>query len=316
MEFDEELAQFAEQLRIDWARRPPLASLSFPEARAVAEQVRARWSSGGPQMHLIRNLTIATHAGEVLVRLYLPAASPEPGPAMVYLHGGGFVLFSIDTHDRLMREYAAAGGFAVIAIDYPLAPEARYPIALDQIGAVLDWLGDHADEIGIDARRIAIGGDSVGANFAFATCLRQRDAGAPMPRAILSNYAALSGTISDAAEAAHGGPGALLDRAEMVWFYAQYLADPAQAQEAYACPILADPTGLPPTLLIIPERDVLAEQSIAMADRLRAAGVDTSIRRYAGAPHSFLEAMSISRTARAGIADGASFIRDRLAQQS
>ncbi len=310
---DRDIARFAEQLRADWARHPPLASLSPPEARRVAERVRARWAAGGPAMAATRDIEIATAAGPLRVRIHIPAGADRPAPALVYLHGGGFVLFSIDTHDRLMRDYAAGGGFAVIGVDYPLAPETRFPMALDRIAALMPWLAEHGGTIGIDGARLAIGGDSAGANLAFATCLRLRDAGRlAIVKAVLSNYAALSDTVSDAAEAAYGGPDALLDRAEMAYFFRNYLADPAEAQSPFACPIHADVAGLPPTVIVIPECDVLTEQSLAMRDKLLAAGVTVEARIYAGATHSFLEAMSISALARQAIADGWRFVKAHL----
>lgn len=304
---DPEIAGFLAALREEWRRHPPLDTLSPPEARAVAELVRVRWRSGGPAMAETRDLTVETSAGSLGLRIYRPAGLPDgPAPTLLYLHGGGFVFFSLDTHDRLMREYAAAGGFLVVGVDYPLAPEHRYPLALNRIVALVRLLGTH---LGIDPERLAVGGDSAGANLALATCLRLRDAGASMPRAILSNYGGFSGNVSDEAEAAHGGPGAVLTQDEMRWFFDQYLTDSAQYDDPYACPMAAgDLTGLSPMLLIVPALDVLTEQSIAIAARMPG----TTVSIYPGATHSFLEAMSISAVARAAIAEGAAWVRQQL----
>ncbi|TPG47111.1 steryl acetyl hydrolase [Sphingomonas glacialis] len=312
---DAEIADFIATVNADWQRYPPLDTLSFPEARAVAEQVRRRWTEGGPVMAERRDVEIETNAGHVGVRIHRPAGVAETGaPALLYLHGGGFVFFSLDTHDRLMREYAARGQFVVIGIDYPLSPEARYPRALDQIVALIGWIGVQGATLGIDPARVAIGGDSAGANLALAACLRLRDAEGNVPlRAILSNYGAFSGACSDAAEAAHGGRGAVLTQAEMVTFFDHYLADPAQARDPYACPLAAsDLSGLPPICLIIPERDVLTEQSLAIADRIRAADGTVTAMVYHGATHSFLEAMEISALARAALQDGARWVAQHL----
>src|SRR5690606_8787918 len=147
-------------------------------------------------------------AGELRIRVYRPEGAEASAPALVYLHGGGFTLFSIDTHDRLMREYAAAGGFVVIGVDYPLAPEHKYPVALDRIEAFMLWLKDHGGELGVDPARIAMGGDSAGANLSFTTTLRLRERGdMGLVRAILSNYGGFSAHLSDEAEARFGGPG-------------------------------------------------------------------------------------------------------------
>jgi acetyl esterase len=312
---DPEIATFVERMASAWADYPPFQTLPLPEARAVAEAVRAPWRAGGPEMARTVEHAVATPTGAVRVRIYDPGVA-TPAAALIYLHGGGFTLFSLDTHDRLMREYAAAGGFLVVGVDYPLSPEARYPVALDQIIEVVTWLaGPPGAERGVDPFRIAIGGDSAGANLSMAAALRLRDAGAPGAlRGLLLNYGAFGARLSDAAEAAFGGPDALLNRAEVDYYMENYLGGvDAYADDAYARPCLADPTGLPPVFLVIPDRDVLAEQSRDMAERLRAAGVAVEAREYVGATHSFLEAMSISALAREAIADGAAWLKARLA---
>lgn len=312
---DPEIATFAKMMANAWALHPPFHSLPLTEARAIAEIVRAPWREGGPTMAEMRELLIATATGDIGIRIYDPGA-PAPAPVLIYLHGGGFTLFSLDTHDRLMREYAAAGGVVVVGVDYPLSPEVRYPVALNQIVEVVAWLtGPAAAELGVDPKRIAIGGDSAGANLSVATALRLRDAGAPgVFRGLLLNYGAFGVSPSDAAEAAQGGPDALLNQAEVDYYLQNYLGNlDAHSDDGYARPFLADLSGLPPALLVIPDQDVLAEQSREMTERLRKAGVDVEAREYVGATHSFLEAMSISSLAREAIADGAAWLKARLA---
>ncbi|PZO78623.1 MAG: acetylesterase [Sphingomonas hengshuiensis] len=297
-------------MRADWAAFPPAETLSLPELRAAAEQVRARWTAGGPTMADTVERTIATDAGGVRIRVYRPQGAGAMAPALLYIHGGGFVLFSLDTHDRLMREYAAAAGVVVVGIDYPLSPEARFPVALDRIGAAARWIAAHGATIGVDPRRLAIGGDSAGANLAIATAVDLR--GSVAFDAILSNYGFFSTVVSDDAEARLGGADALLHRDELLGYARNYLTHAAQAADPRAFPLSADLAGLPPTLLLIPGLDVLAEQSVAMARRMRAAGVAAETVIYPGATHSFLEAMSIADLARRGIADGAAFLAGHL----
>src|SRR5579884_1378873 len=275
-------------------------TLPVDEARRVAEQVRAPWRADGPRMARTSEHFVPTSGGPLRVRLYDPGLS-TPAPALIYLHGGGFILFSIDTHDRLMREYAAAGRFLVLGVDYPLSPEARYPAALDRIVELMDWLHDGgAEMLGIDAHRLAIGGDSAGGNLSVATALRLRDRGTPdRLKGLLLNYGAFSAECSDEAEARFGGPDAVLQRAEMTHYYEAYLGREGLARPApYAAPLLADLAALPPSFLAIPECDLLAEQSYAMADRMKEAGVDVTSVVYRGATHSFLEAMSVAEVAR------------------
>jgi acetyl esterase len=318
---DPEIATFVDRMSQGWASHPPFMTLPIAEARSVAEQVRAPWRAGGPPMSRTQEHAVPTSTGSLRIRVYDPG-SASPAPALIYLHGGGFVLFSIDTHDRLMREYAAAGDFIVIGVDYPLSPEVRYPVALNQLIELVDWIaGEGGAIIGADGSRIAIGGDSAGGNLSVATALRLRDRGTPgMLRGMLLNYGAFAADCSDEAEAKLGGPGAVLDRAEMAFYFAQYLGqDGYLGQEGgttgdpYAAPLYADVSGLPPAFLVIPECDILAEQSFIFERRMQEAGVDVASVTYAGATHSFLEAMSVAAIARRAIADGAAWVKGVLA---
>lgn len=312
-EIDPDIRRFLDEMRSDWKQHPPLESLSFPEQRRTAEMVRARWTDGGPAMAKSFELEHDAGAGPLRVRVHVPPGMSGPAPAMVYLHGGGFTLFSIDTHDRLMREYASQGSFIVIGLDYPLAPEAKFPLALDRIEAFMLWLSANAAEWGIDPTRLAMGGDSAGGNLAFATFMRLRDRGrTDIVRAILSNYGGFSARISDEAEARLGGPGSIMDRAESRQYWVNYLRDERDEEDPYACPISADYTGFPPVFLVVPELDIVAEHSLEVERRLRDAGVAVECRIYRGAIHSFLEAMSISALAREAIADGAKFVADAI----
>jgi acetyl esterase len=310
-ELDPEISIFVERMSKAWAEHPPFTSLPIEEARRVAEEVRAPWRADGPRMARTVEHSVPVSSGLLRVRLYDPGV-PAPAPALIYLHGGGFILFSIDTHDRLMREYASAGDFAVLGVDYPLSPEARYPTALDQIVDLVDWLNAGGAEIlGIDPVRLAIGGDSAGANLSVAAALRLRDRGASgRLKGLLLNYGAFAMDCSDEAEARYGGPDAVLQRAEMNHYYESYLGAEGVAEpEPYAAPLIADLSGLPPAFLAIPECDILAEQSYAMADRMTRAGVDVTSIVYRGATHSFLEAMSVAEVARRAILDGAGWVK-------
>lgn len=312
---DPEIAAFIDRMRADWRAHPPLDEMPIEQARAVAEIVRAPWRQGGPAMAEARDLMVPLPGGRLRIRLHRPVgAGAGAAPAMLYLHGGGFVYFSLDTHGRLMREYAAAGGFAVIGVDYPLAPEHRFPVALDLLAELVDWLGEHGAAIGVDAGRLAIGGDSAGANLAFAAALRLRDRDdTGCIRALLLNYGAFDAKCSDAAEAAYGGADAILNSAEMDFYFAQYLRSADDAANPYACPGAAsDLSALPPAFFAIPEFDVLREQSETLAARMLSAGGRVGQRLYPGTTHSFLEAMSVAAVARQAIADGADWIARRI----
>jgi acetyl esterase len=312
---DPELRRFVTEMREEWSKYPPFESLSIPEQRVVAEKARAKWVKGGPEMALTAEHVFSADglSGELKLRIHYPVIQEEPLPVLVYLHGGGFTLFSIDTHDRLMREYAAQGGFAVIGVDYPLSPENKFPVALDLIEVLLLWLKEHAAEWQLDPARIAISGDSAGGNLSFATCLRLRDRGEiGMVKAILSNYGGFSPDISDEAEARFGGPGSIMDRAEAEQYWENYQRDARDEKDPYVWPLLADVSDFPPVMLIVPDQDIISSDSFGMNQKLIDAGGIVDCRVYAGAIHSFLEAMSISELARTAIRDGANFIKRHL----
>ena len=293
---------------------PPLASLTFSEARRIAEIVRERWREGGPTMLAITEQSVPASSRQVRVRLYDPGPAGAK-PALVYLHGGGWTLFSIDTHDRLMREYAARAGICVVGVDYSLSPENKFPRALEEVVAIVRWLHDHGAGLRIDASRLAIGGDSAGGNLAMSACLVLRDAGqAGYIRAMLLNYAAFDVESSEWAARTFGGDGNMLCHDEMQAFWRNYLRSPDDAENPLACPMKARLDGLPPAFMTIPECDLLAEQSLKMADRLREAEVAVRAEIYAGASHSFLEAVSISAVADRALTEGAGWLQRTLSQ--
>lgn len=235
-------------------------------------------------------------------------------PALVYLHGGGWTMFSIDTHDRLMREYAQRAGAVVIAVDYALSPEAKFPKALEQTAAVVRWLCSNGKSLGIDPDRIAIGGDSAGANLAVATALTLRNEGAhDALRGMLLAYGVFDSGCSTPSYSRFGGAGYMLGDQEMLAFWRNYLEDAAHRVNPLASPLLADLSGLPAAFLTVADCDVLHDENVAMAGRLRQFGVPVESHVYPGTTHSFLEAVSVSRLADRAVGDGARWLRRILA---
>ena len=311
---DPDIRRFIDAVGAAFARYPDFPHASAARQRAIAEEVRAPWAAGGPAMARTRELTLPTRRGNIRCRLYTPSAASRHA-ALVYLHGGGWTLFSIDTHDRVMREYAARAGIAVIGLDYALSPEVRYPVALEQVRDALRWIAAHASELEIDAARIAVGGDSAGANLAVAACLALRDAGeAHLARAMLLNYGVFDLHCSPAAERRYGGAGYMLGSDEMREFWRNYAGRAADPADPLLCPSRARLQGLPPAFCVIAECDLLAEQNVAMATKLRDAGVPTEATVYAGASHSFLEAVSIARVSERAFADSARWLHGALGE--
>ena len=292
-----------------WGRYGDLNAVTHADARLIAEKVRAPWTRGGPEMARITEHTISTTAGPVRIRCYDPGPAPIK-PALIYLHGGGWTMFSLDTHDRVMREYAARAHMVVAGVDYALAPEAKYPVALEQVVAVVKFLAARGTELGINTQKMAIGGDSAGANLAIATCMKLRDQ--QLLRALLLNYGVFDRESSRDAKAKLGGPGNMLTADEMDGFWRNYLRGEEQANDPLVSPLRADLHHLPPTLVVVPEFDLLTEQSVHLAERLKSFGVPVKLEMYRGAVHSFLEAVSISSLASRAFDDSAAWLHDHV----
>ncbi|HEX7916784.1 alpha/beta hydrolase fold domain-containing protein [Rudaea sp.] len=307
---DPQIRQFVSALERAWARYPAVESLPVAEKRRIAEIVRTPWREGGPTMATTRDTTLPTRHGPVRVRIHRPVADVETQPALIYLHGGGWTMFSLDTHDRIMRELAARAAVTVVGVDYALSPEAKFPHALEQIVDAVRALHGQASSFGIDAARLAIGGDSAGANLSVATSLVLRGASTEHPlRGMLLIYGCYTNEISVQAANGFGAEGNLLTAAEMATFWHNYLVRPDEALDPLAAPLRAELAGLPRAFLLAAQCDVLAEQSRAFAAKLCEAGVPADFTEYPGATHSFLEAISVSKLADRAIDDCAAWLR-------
>lgn len=314
---DPQIAGFIEAMGRGWAQHPSLDSLPFPEARQVAEAVRAPWTKGGPEMARTSEVDVPVDEKNVRIRIYDPGPLSEPKPALVYLHGGGWTIFSIDTHDRLMREYAGRAGICVVGVDYSLSPEVRFPRALDETVAVIRWLRDEGKEYGIDPDRIGVGGDSAGANLALSAAIVLRDAGEPRAvRGLLLNYGAFDTDCQNGSYRRFGGPGNMLGGQEMEDFWKNYLGDDFGTRNPLAVPLHADLRNLPPAFLCIPDCDVLLDENLEMEKRLIAAGVHTQAVIYSGASHSFLEAVAVADVAERAHRDTAEWLKHTFGQSA
>ena len=306
-DLDPEIRRFIRTVTAAVAQNAGLDSAPWPEQRRWAEDARKPWRQGGPAMLETKKASVPTRHGAVRIRIHRPAEGVLPG--LVYLHGGGWTVFSLDTHDRVMREYAARAGCCVIGVDYALSPEHKYPVALEQVADVVGWLVQRGPKLGIDAARLAIGGDSAGANLGVAACLLRRDEKAAPPlAAMLLNYGAYVSRCSEDACRRYGGPEYMLGCEEMSGYWRNYMRSGADAEDPRVCPLLAPLAGLPPAFLAIGQCDILAEQNLEMARRLQAAAVPVQSRVYPGASHSFIEAMSIASVSNQALADGSAWL--------
>ena len=265
----------------------PMETLVPAEARRQATE-RFKPVAGTPEpVHSVENRRIPGPAGEIPVRVYTPDA-PAPRPAMVYFHGGGWVICDLDTHDVICRAIARRAGAVVVSVDYRLAPESKFPAAVDDCYAATGWVASNAETLGIDRARISVGGDSAGGNLGAAISLKSRDEQGPpialqamvYPVTDLSSFSTPS--YQEFAESHQ------LTRNMMEWFRAHYLANIEDAANPYASPLLArDLTGLPPALIITAECDLLRDEGEAYAARLAEAGVQVTCTRYPGMIHPF-----------------------------
>jgi acetyl esterase len=264
---------------------PPMHTLPVHEARAFASGLAAMGLQA-EEVAKVEDLSIPSPAGQLAVRIYGPGGR-APWPAVVYLHGSGWIYGDLEMSDALCRRLARVSGCVVVAPDYRLAPEHPYPAALDDVAATLDWVAAEASALGVDAGRVGIGGESAGANLAAAAALRARDLGGP-PLAFQLLICPVLDARLDTASMAEFADGYLLTRDTMAWLWGLYLADAAQGEEPYASPARAeDLTGLPPALIVTAGYDPLRDEAEAYGARLEQAGVRAEIRRYGGMVHGF-----------------------------
>lgn len=308
---DQEIHEFIVRLDDNYKKLTSSQTVTPSERRTIAEKARKEFRIGGPKM--AQTETVAFEGKAIRARVYTPQHPFKSGsgqPVLLYIHGGGWVMFSIDTHDRLMREYADKSGFTVIGVDYSLSPENRFPQALDDIDTVYNWVFSNAETYGWSMEQIYIGGDSAGGNLSLCSTLRRRDSEMLMPKGILLNYAALDTEFRPSYNLYDGEP-FVLTQDEMAAFWDDYIGAP-NTENPYARPLLADLIGLPSVYMCIAECDILRDENLELYERLVSAGVDVSSIVYRGATHSFLEAMSVSSLAKQAIHDASDWLRSKV----
>ena len=309
-----EMQEFLRRMALEAAKYPRRDMVSVVEGRQITEKVRAQWTAGGPEMARTEDLMAPTRHGDVALRIYTPARRKLPG-ALLYIHGGGFVLFSVQTHDRVMREYAERAGMVVIGIEYTRAPEGKFPHSLDECVDVVNWLLAQSDRFGFDPAQLFVGGDSAGANLSVGVSITRRDAGQTPLAGMLLNYGGFGfGSpewVFTPSVLKYGAGDYGLSVHMAGWFASQYI-DPARVDPRLT-PLKARLEGLPPSLLVVAECDTIYDHQIAMDQRLKAAGCASTLKVYAGAIHSFLEAVAISSLAVQAFDDSARWLAEHAA---
>jgi acetyl esterase len=253
--------------------------------------------------------------GALRARIYTPAGR-GPFPTLLHIHGGGWVLCSLDTHDRECRALAALTPCVVVAVDYRLAPEHPFPAAVDDCLWALRWTIAHAAELGGDGR-VAIAGDSAGGNLATTVARLARDEGLPPLAGQLLFYPVTDYHEPGTPSYAEFAEGYGLTREEMAWFWAQYARGPEVAANPLAAPLRApDLTGLPPALVVTAECDVLRDEGEHYARRMRDAGVPTTLRRHPGMIHGFVNMSAVLASGRQALLESAAWLRETFGAQA
>ena len=297
MPIDPQVQAFLDELEALDA--PPLHSLPPEEARRVA--AADAHSLGPPEpVAKVEDRSVPGPGGQIPLRVYTPQAT-GPSPVLVYFHGGGWVLGSILTHDAACREIANAAGCTVVSVEYRLAPEHKYPAAVDDAYAATRWVFQNADKIGADPRRVAVGGDSSGGNLAAAVCLMARDRASFLPVLQVLVYPIVDHNLNTPSYL-ENGEGYFLTRETMKWFWECYLQCDEDGRQAYASPLRAESFGgLPAALVITAQYDPLRDEGEAYAGRLRDAGVPVTLTRYEGMIHAFFRRTAQFDKARAAM---------------
>jgi acetyl esterase len=272
------------------AGRPAYESLTAPEARAYYAQARFATNPDAPDLARVEALSIPAPHGAIPARLYVPTeirSRDGLSPALVFFHGGGWVIGDLDSHDVVCRKLAVEGALIVISVDYRLAPEHKFPAAADDAIAATKWVASNARALGIDAARLSIGGDSAGGNLTAVVALAARDGNGPALAGQVLIYPATDFAMT---HGSHSEPetSVLLTHSVIRWFRDHYLNDAADIHDWRASPARAQSlAGLPPAYVLTAGADPLRDEGAEYAERLKQAGVPVTYKHYPGQFHGF-----------------------------
>ena len=290
------------------ANRPAFETVGPAQARELFNAGRKVLAPEPMPVAETRELTIAGPAGPVPARLYRSAAAGIL-PVLVFFHGGGWVVGDIESHDTVCRHLANRADCAVVSVDYRLAPEHKFPAAVEDCFAATEWVAGNAAALGIDPGRLAVGGDSAGGNLAAVVSIMAHDKGAPRISCQLLIYPAMDAAMHHDS-IARFAEGYVLTRATMGWFYEQYLRAADDAADWRASPLLAtNLNGLPPAFVLTAGYDPLSDEGDAYAARLAAAGVPVTHRRFPGQVHGFAMNGKIIRAAETALDETAAALK-------
>ena len=315
-ELNPQMAEILALLAEAMKDRPLRIDLSAVEARAQGNATfEAFWNADRPTLWAVYNFQVPGEHGPIRIRLYDPGI-PRPAPCLIFIHGGGWVIGSLDSHDGVCRRLAQAGRFMVASVDYRLAPEHKFPAGLDDCIAAVRWLADNGAGWGIDTARLALGGDSAGANLSLATLLSLRDANERALKAGLLIYGAYlpyTADIETESQAAYGDGSYVLSQADMRWFWNHYISGPTDNENPLAVPLLAELKGLPPLMLTAAEFDPLLDDTTRLVARLEQANAAHRYVFWPGVTHACIHMTRMLDVAQDHIEDMAEWVRGQLA---
>lgn len=295
--------------RMARAKNAPMHTLSPEEARAFYESGSGVLEVPKAELPRVEDFTIPARDGFAIpARLFAPSLAKNL-PLLLYTHGGGFTIGSINTHDTLCRELARLAGCMVVSIDYRLSPEHQFPIATHDAWDALQWLANHADRLGADARRLAVGGDSAGGTLAAVNAILARDARIPLALQLLI----YPGTTAHQDTPSHKtfAHGFVLEEDAVSWYFNNYIPNKADREDWRFAPLLApDVDDVAPAWIGLAECDPLVDEGIAYADKLRLSGVQVDLEIYRGVTHEFIKMGRALPEARQAHADAARALRE------
>jgi acetyl esterase len=307
---DPELVAAGQLLQSRGLVAPDRTQAPLSEVRAAVDRIGAFLGEGSVPLRRERDLKLPGPHGQVPCRLYLPENADNP-PLIIYAHGGGFMQGSLPSWDAMLRELVRQSGVAALSVDYKLSPEHRFPVAFDEMVAMARLAAREGSGFGIDPSRLAIGGDSAGANLALAAALALRDAGERALSLMLLIYGCFS-TDTESPSWQRFGRGAGLSQTQMRWIWETYLEQPEQQKDWRAAPILADLTGLPPAHLVVGNLDPLLDDSHRLAASLKETRVACELKVYQGLNHGFIRYGRLIAAAHRAVGDCAAALRKAL----
>jgi len=292
------------------AQWPGAANMPLDDLRALGRQFS---TASGPlpvPLASVRDDAFAGPAGDVPVRIYTPVGD-GPFPLIVFYHGGGYVMGDLDTQDMIARALCAGAGAVTVSVDYRLAPEHPFPAGVEDSYAALLWAAEHAAELGADASRLAVAGDSAGANFATVMTLMAKERGGPSLSAQVLFYGSATYPDVPTASAREFSAGPVLTGEDVIFFWDQYLSDPERQKNDYrASPYrAANHEGLPPAFIATPEIDPTRDDAERYGEKLASAGVAVEARRYDGMPHGFVSWLGFIPTAQEAVDEACAFLK-------